>query len=148
MAYQAEAHQVADERRGVCPGVGRSGIPGDDGADARGGLDAVISAADVSGVDVADVSDVSDVSDVWGAVTGAGGGVATAGADPAEVSLVIGGTVEKSPGLLSIISNTPETTRAAAAMAITDPRNRVFCHSEVCCLTALTIAVLRWREAV
>ena len=122
--------------------MGCSGVPGDDGTDARGGLDAVISAAEVSGVDIADVADVS------GAVTGAGGGVATTGADPAEVSLVIGGTVEKSPGLLSIISTTPETTRAAAAMAIAAPRNRVFCHSEVCCLTTLAIAVLRWRDAV
>ena len=50
-------------------------------------------------------------------------GASDSAEDVCEVTFVIRGTVEKSPGELSIISTTAATTRTADATAITMPRS-------------------------
>jgi hypothetical protein len=60
------------------------------------------------------------------AVVGAGDGISVPGWDDAEVTLVIRGTVEKSPGALSIIRTTAAVTRAVEASAIRMTSSLVF----------------------
>ena len=59
-------------------------------------------------------------------VIGAGGGVLSVERDSVEVTLVITGTVEKSPGVCSISTTAPAATRVKAAAAMTVPSSRVF----------------------
>lgn len=99
---------------------------GDDGAEAaRDGAGAASEGCGATGSGVGLSEELSDVvADVGAAaVTGACGGVADSPADVAVTRLICG-TVEKSPGLLSMIAAAPAATRTADAIPITMPRCR------------------------
>lgn len=105
---------------GLCRGDNCVGAVERDGSGADSeGRGATCSGAGLSG----DVSDVVAVVAV-AAVTGAGGGVVDCPVDVVGESRLTCGTVEKSPGLLSMIAAAPAATRTAEARPITIPRFR------------------------
>ncbi len=72
----------------------------------------------------AGVSDVEASEEEGAAVTGACGGALDLAVDSLGVSRLTCGTVEKSPGLLSMIAVAPAATRTAEAPPMTKPRFR------------------------